>query len=321
MTSPPVSHPRLVRFAWSVLGVNLLVIVWGALVRATGSGAGCGSHWPLCNGEVVPMAPAAQTLIEYTHRLTSGLALVLVVALLVAVRRTLPKGHPARPAAAWSLVLIVIEALIGAGLVIFGLVEDNATMSRAAYMALHLTNTFLLLGALTLTARWCAVPPLPKGRRNLRQGLFWVCVGAILVTGISGAIAALGDTLFPATSLQQALAQDLSETAHLLLRLRALHPLIAVASALAMLVLARRQLESPLTAQGTQHDARVLMLLVLAQVTVGVLNIALLAPAWMQLVHLLMADLVWVALVLLGESLSTQPVGIEEGRRDPAPTA
>ncbi|MCB1057985.1 MAG: COX15/CtaA family protein, partial [Acidobacteria bacterium] len=266
MSSSDTVHPRLARFAWTVLGVNLLVIVWGALVRATGSGAGCGSHWPLCNGEVVPLAPATQTLIEYTHRLTSGAALILVIALVLAVRRVLPKGHAARTASFWSLVLIVIEALIGAGLVIFGLVEDNASLGRAVYMALHLTNTFLLLGALTLTARWVSIPASGfPAKRNLRLGLYWVGVGGAIVAGISGAIAALGDTLFPATSLQQALAQDISGTAHILLRLRALHPLLAVAAALVMLVLARRQLESHRAAPGAQSDARRLMLLVLLQ--------------------------------------------------------
>ena len=65
---------RLARYAWGVLGINLLVILWGAYVRATGSGAGCGSHWPLCNGEVVPRSAGLATLIEFTHRATSGVA-------------------------------------------------------------------------------------------------------------------------------------------------------------------------------------------------------------------------------------------------------
>ncbi len=46
------------RYAWGVLLWNVLVALWGAYVRATGSGAGCGSHWPTCNGEILPRAPA-----------------------------------------------------------------------------------------------------------------------------------------------------------------------------------------------------------------------------------------------------------------------
>ena len=79
-------------YAWAVLGFNLLVILWGAFVRATGSGAGCGSHWPLCNGEVLPRAPALATLIEFSHRLTSGVALLLVIGLVVGAWRGFPRA-------------------------------------------------------------------------------------------------------------------------------------------------------------------------------------------------------------------------------------
>src|SRR5829696_8162535 len=113
---------RFAIYAWAVLAYNLLVILWGAYVRATGSGAGCGSHWPLCNGEVVPRAAAAQTLIEFTHRATSGLALLAVVALVAWVFQAFPRRHPARKGAASSLVLILTEAAVGAGLVLFELV-------------------------------------------------------------------------------------------------------------------------------------------------------------------------------------------------------
>src|SRR6187431_2331429 len=117
---------RFVRFAWLTLGITVVVIVWGAVVRATSSGAGCGSHWPLCNGQVMPRAPTTATLIELTHRVTSGLALVMVVVLVVWCRRLLPPGHPARRAAFASLVLVLVEAAVGAGLVLFELVGSDA---------------------------------------------------------------------------------------------------------------------------------------------------------------------------------------------------
>ena len=137
---------RLARFAWIVVAWNLVVIGWGAYVRATGSGAGCGQHWPLCNGEIVPRAPAIATLIELTHRLTSGLALLALLALVIAVWRSRPAGHPARRAAGWSMLFMLTEAGVGAGLVLFELVADNASLARALFMAVHLANTFLLLG-------------------------------------------------------------------------------------------------------------------------------------------------------------------------------
>jgi cytochrome c oxidase assembly protein subunit 15 len=141
-------------YALVVLGVNLFVILWGAVVRASGSGAGCGEHWPLCNGAILPQSHATATLIEFTHRATSGIALLLVIGLFWWSRRTFPTGHRARTGALWSLVFICSEALVGAGLVLLHLVGDNASPLRAMYLAAHLLNTFLLLAALALTAHW-----------------------------------------------------------------------------------------------------------------------------------------------------------------------
>ncbi|GMU65590.1 MAG: hypothetical protein AMXMBFR36_18640 [Acidobacteriota bacterium] len=289
---------RLARFAWAVVGYNLLVILWGALVRATGSGAGCGSHWPLCDGQVVPRAPSVEQAIEYTHRVTSGLALVAVVALAIAAFRARPAGHPVRRAAIWSVLLIVIEALLGAGLVLFELVAENASAARAVAMAAHLVNTFLLLGALALTARAAADHPAPRLAARPRTAAAWLATLALVaIAGASGAVAALGDTLFPARDLAHAIEQDLSPTAHALLRLRLAHPALAALAAAAALALAGRwTLSRPAGASWP----RAVVALTLVQVVVGVVNVALLAPVALQLVHLLLADLLWIALVVAG---------------------
>src|SRR5215472_11186489 len=154
---------RLARFAWGVLVYNVLVVLWGAYVRASGAGAGCGSHWPLCNGEVVPVAPRIETIIEFTHRLTSGLAVLAAVALVVWSFRALPRGHRARSTAAWSLVFLFVEALLGAGLVLFRYVAQDASAGRALYLSAHLTNTQLLLGMLAATAWFAGRPAKPLG--------------------------------------------------------------------------------------------------------------------------------------------------------------
>lgn len=302
-------HPRTIaRFAWIVLAWNVLVILWGAVVRATGAGAGCGSHWPLCDGEVVPREPAVETLIELTHRLTSGVALLLVVALVFLAFRAFPRGHACRRAAVASLVLILIEAAIGAGLVLFELVADNSSPLRAVYMAAHLVNTLFLLAALTLTARWAETPPAAPFLRRLRAGLIGLACAGLLLTGATGAVSALGDTLFPAGSLAEGLRQDLDPGTHFLVRLRVFHPLVAVAAALLLLTLARRELESARRTAGSTRLAQALMALVLLQVAAGVLNIALLAPVWMQIVHLFLADLVWIVFVLFVDGRASPAV-------------
>jgi heme a synthase len=143
---------RFAAFSWATLVYMLGVVLWGAFVRATGSGAGCGDHWPMCNGMVVPREPELATLIEFTHRATSGVALILVLVMYVWARHAHPAGHRVRRGAAASSALIIVEALLGAGLVVFQLVADNDSAFRAVSMGLHLLNTFLLIGAITLTA-------------------------------------------------------------------------------------------------------------------------------------------------------------------------
>ena len=291
--------PRLARFAWALLAYNVAVIVWGAYVRASGSGAGCGSHWPLCNGEVIPQSPAATTIIEFSHRLTSGLALVGVVVLCVWTYRTRRRGDPARPAAAASLLLMLTEAAVGAGLVLFGLVADNASLGRALFMAVHLVNTFLLVGAITLTAWWLSGhDAVSVTARPGRASLWAAGACGLLLAGISGAVAALGDTLYPAGSLADGLRADLSATSHLIIRLRMLHPMIAVTVGVALMVLAPRLTHDD--DEAAQRLARAVVIAAGVQMLAGLLNVLLLAPVWMQMAHLLLADVVWIAFVLLG---------------------
>jgi heme a synthase len=297
--SSSVSSRSFRVFSWLTLVYTLAVVLWGAYVRATGSGAGCGDHWPVCNGEVVPRAPSVQTLIEYTHRLTSGLALVLAVVLCVWGLRAHAKGHPVRRAASASLVLMLTEAAVGAGLVLFKMVADNPSTARAFWMAAHLINTFLLVGAMALTCWWA------EGRERLvlrRQGLTgWLVAGSlvgVLVLGVSGAIAALGDTLFPAASLAEGLSQDVSPTAHVLLRLRVLHPVLAVVVG-ALVVFSATMVARLRPSPAVRKAAGLLGVLYGLQLTAGLVNLVLLAPVWMQLVHLLLADVVWVVLVRL----------------------
>ena len=286
----------------------LLVVLWGAYVRATGSGAGCGAHWPLCNGEIVPRAARVATLIEFSHRLTSGVALVGVVALFIWTWRARHRGDPARTGAALSLFFMLTEAAVGAGLVLFQLVADNASFARAMFLAVHLINTFTLLACLTATAWWLSGGARLRleGRWRRAAGVGLLCAGALL-TSTSGAVAALGDTLFPVTSLSDALWADLSVTSHVLIRLRVLHPVLAVIVALALIATGRRFAAS----QGATvaRFARAVSWLAILQITLGILNVVLLAPIWLQLLHLLVADAVWIALILLGVTVLGEPAG------------
>jgi heme a synthase len=282
----------LSRFAWGVLGWNVLVVLWGALVRATGSGAGCGNHWPLCNGDVIPVSPNAHTIIEFVHRQMTVVAGIAVVALLAFVLKTLPRTHPARKAIKVTAMLLVLEAVLGALLVKLGYVTGNQSVGRVILLAIHLTNTLLLLARLTLTAWLVSGNPAPRLR-----AMHWITLASTLVVGVSGSLAALGDTLFPATSLRAAFAQDFAADAPMLLRLRSVHPLsvLLATAALFWLTTKARTLSSP----RVNTLIGVTLALLAFQIFLGIADLALLAPWWMQVLHLLGADLYWISLLML----------------------
>ena len=297
---------RLARFTWVVLIYNVAVIVWGAYVRATGSGAGCGAHWPLCNGAVILRAPAIETLIEFSHRATSGLSLVSVVILFFWARRVAGPGHPVRLGATLSLAFMLSEAALGAGLVLFQLVANDASAARALAVGAHLLNTFLLLAALTLSVFWASGGGGLNAGADRRRARWQLTFGAValLLVSVAGVITALGDTLFPSASIAEGLSADLSSTSHLLTRLRTIHPVLAVMVAI-YLISSVWQITAG--APRPRLIARRLTWLVLLQLAAGLVNVVLLAPVWLQLVHLLLADAVWISYVFLGAEMLADP--------------
>ncbi|MCX8061674.1 MAG: COX15/CtaA family protein [Anaerolineales bacterium] len=294
------AEKRFSAIASGVLVLNILVILWGAVVRATGSGAGCGSHWPLCNGEVVPLQPAVETFIEFTHRLSSGLAFLGVVGLVVLARGIFPKKSPVRRFVFLSLVFIIIESLIGAGLVLFELVGANASPTRATVVSVHLLNTLILLAFLALTW-WRSLFPREENIGVIQNfpskvGLF-VFLVFILLIGVSGAIAALGNTLFPSSSFIEGVQKDFDPTSNFLIRLRVFHPVFAISGAVLVLMLIYRAVEGD-RRQLVRYMGWAVIGLGVLQMVAGFITLILLAPVWMQILHLLFADLLWIAFVI-----------------------
>jgi len=297
---PSISMIELVslpRFAWFVVLYNIAVIIWGAYVRATGSGAGCGSHWPLCNGEFLPTKPQTQTLIEFTHRVTSGLSLALVAILLIWCWRRTARGEWPRYSAVATAVLLFNEALLGALLVLVdhvGRLDRSAT--HALFLCLHFGNTLLLLAALALTAGWIS----RNNRRFSAVRTPYLTIATVLglvsvmTIGMSGSLASLGDTLFPADSLRHAVLQDFSSSSHILLRLRVLHPIAAVIGSLYVLWL----LHTFWREQERSAWVPLLTIALIGQIALGAMNVILLAPVWLQMTHLLVAEIFWILLVL-----------------------
>lgn len=303
-TSAASLSKRFSLFAWSTLAYNILVILWGSLVRATGSGAGCGQHWPLCNGEVLPVFPQAHMAIEFTHRATSGIALVSVIALYFWARRRFARDTSARRAAFFSLVFMLNETLVGAMLVLLGLVAGNRSPWRAAVLGVHLVNTLLLLGSLTLTAWWSDREEPHRWNQGRLKRLILTGIVLVIVLSATGGVAALGDTLFPAPSVSAGVQHEFSRSAPILVQLRVVHPVLAVLAGAYLLWLIPHSLGRVRSA-AAERWGYAAVLCVLGQFVLGAMNILLLTPLWTQLTHLLITDLLWVSLVIFSVSVLT----------------
>ena len=311
------------KYARFVLVWNLIVILWGVFLRASKSGDGCGQHWLTCQGEVIPSAPELKTVIEYSHRITSFLAFVSVLVLLIWAFRKFEKGSWLRALSAWSFVFVVTEALVGAGLVLTGNTAESLTAARPFWMAGHLLNTFILLAFLALTARSASGGVPPQLRIETRyQTALAVGVLAILIVGFTGSLAALASMIFPSGTLAEGVAKDFSSTSNILLRLRLLHPITAVLASVLLIFLVGWLAKESADAS-VKRWSNIVSLLVLAQIAFGAATLLLLAPIVMQLGHLLLADLIWISYVMtavnfLAVDRSTVPAGPLAGALDQA---
>jgi heme A synthase len=270
--------------------VNLIVILLGAAVRATGSGAGCGRSWPTCQGEILPALEGA-TAIEFSHRAASAVALLSVAWMVVAVFRGSQRGDLVRKGAVAVAISIVIEALIGMVIVLAEWVADDASVARAVSVPIHLVSTFVLLAGLVMTRFWLTtkVSSFRFDRENaLPIGL--ISFG-LLAVAATGAVTALADTLFPK---EFDLATTVTAGEHFLTRLRVVHPVVAVTVGLVAAWYAARRLDGP-----GRRPAALIIGAVLIQVALGAANVALLTPLPLALVHLLVADVLWMAWVWL----------------------
>lgn len=293
------------KYAWFVLGYNLLVILWGVFLRASKSGDGCGQHWLTCHGEVIPSAPQLKTVIEFSHRITSALDGFIVIALLIFAILQWRKGKTdankrVLRMAFTSFIFVIIEGLLGAGLVLTGNTAETLTAARPFWMAGHLITTLILLTFLTLTA-WFAsggksfsFKVEPKIKMFLLLG-----IAAFLLVGMSGSIAALSNMIFPSESLSEGITKDFSATSNILLRLRVSHPILSIFSAIYLIFLSgwlRKQAENN---SAVVRWSNIFSVLVLVQIAFGAVTLLTLAPIVMQLGHLLLADLIWISFVLL----------------------
>ena len=285
-------------FSILVITFTLFNVALGAIVRATGSGAGCGISWPSCNGELLISGQNESELIEYMHRLTSGFNLILVFLLLYIVYKYFRENTNALNFAIASALFIILEAIIGAIIVPF-----------------HLINTFFLMFFLVgvpwslkqedkLTLNWKSL----FANKYWKQ--FFIGIFFFFLLSISGATSALADSLFSLGDLKSELIADFSSRSHLLTRLRILHPIIAIITAGYLVFYAREIIIKVSASNMNQRLFKILCWLFVLEFIIGIFNVVLLTPILFQIIHLLFAHFVWITLtIFIFEGLKTR--GIE----------
>lgn len=297
------THAQLHRFAQFLLLYTLLVILWGAWVRISHSGDGCGASWPLCNGQLIPEAEHKKTWVEFSHRLTSGLFGLLVIYMYLVGRKLAPKGTTLRRALLAVLIFMITEALLGAKLVLFGLVGNNDSFFRLFAMGLHQVNSLFLSGSVALVALFSSDVPAKALQQIKTAGTQralpkWVVSFLVLfvIVAITGAIASLSSTLFPSASVFEGIAKDFAPDAHYLLRIRISHPILAtlIGGSLALFFWFKSQDE---TNEVLRKCTLQVSLIFIVAVVFGYLTLFSLAPIWMKVSHLLIAHLVWIVLL------------------------
>jgi cytochrome c oxidase assembly protein subunit 15 len=296
-------YKRLSNAVAGLIAYSLLVFLWGAWVRISGSGDGCGEHWPFCYGVLIPESGELKLLIENFHRISTKLYGIFVMGLIAAIFWKTPKGHSARKFILWVFFFTLMEGLIGAVIVLKGLVTDDQSVFRALMISVHLANTFLLMSSIGFC--WFSLH-YDKAELRWRQGLTPTTqtLGAALIgIGALGAIAALSTTLFPSTTLMEGLAKDFSSASHFLLRLRVFHPLLG--AALFMWVL---WMDLATESRFSKTVSRLFKSLFAVNILVGFVTLGFLSPTVLKLTHLLLAHLHWMSLTfLIAERAATRP--------------
>lgn len=300
------------KLAWFLLVYTLLVILWGAWVRISHSGDGCGNSWPLCEGQFIPRAGdtpvEGKTWVEFSHRVTSGLYGIFVLIFWIWSRRLFTKSHPARKAAFASFVFMVIEALFGAILVRKGLVGQDESLARVIIMSLHFLNSALLVFTTTCIAAFAGVSAWKRRENSVLRGVFkhlpLISVVILGALGLTGTFAALSTTLFPSLSLGESLSKEMAPDAHFLLQLRSLHPILGVfaGSALALLVLLAPEAMAK-TLRNFRSSSYWLGGVLLVTITFGAITLLTMSPALLKIIHLALAHMTVIALALWIKSL------------------
>lgn len=285
---------KLRKFNLGLIYYSVFVIIWGAWVRISKSGDGCGEHWPLCHGEWVPSQKPIATWIEFSHRISTGIyGILILIFVIMAFKR---HNRAVKWGSLFVLFFTITESLIGAQLVLKGLVGSDASLARAYWMGVHQVNSMLLTGSLVLCYDFIRFPDLIGFRKSLLSISKYsgLCLFLIVVAS-AGALAALSGTLFPSTDLLLGFMKDFSQDSHIFVRLRASHPMLACSFALVIFYSLGFQKERT---ELFKTRSRNFMALTALAVMIGFVTLLSLSPSALKMIHLGMAHILWMYFLL-----------------------
>ena len=279
---------KLSSLATAGLTTSILSILAGAIVRATGSGDGCGASWPTCNGRVIPSLETSSEIIEFSHRSISGVLLIVTLLLFVKSK------DPDTPLLHKKLInyltfFVLLEAAIGAVIVIYEWVGLNSSLPRIIAVPLHLVNTFALLGFYTLI--FYLLRESENKLSNFFDKRIKIAFVLFFLTGATGSITALADVLFPSASFVEGFIEDFDSTSEVLTRLRILHPFVSTILSIFLFS------ESNRFKKEFAIDTSTIKVLIIVGVILGVLNVVSNIILPLSILHLLLADLLWITYV------------------------
>lgn len=306
MAIPSLSRTQFTSLALWTVRLSVLVVLWGAFTRLSGSGDGCGESWPLCKGVLFPEFAGMEIAIEFLHRLTSGVVFLLSALVAFFARRIFAPSHLARSCAFAAFVLMITEALLGAILVLYGWVDQSTSYARVVSLGAHLVNTFLLLSAQACTVFFAARERnLSLSRVGAWRGLLALGFVLLAVSGMLGVVAALANMLHPSESLLAGLEADFSQESPLLIRLRIFHPMLSLLAA-SYLYWFTNFVVSKCAGTSLTRRARLVRNIVLGQLALGLITLLVGGPVLIKLLHLLVADLLVIAYAALGADLLSE---------------
>ena len=282
-------------YAKAGLLLSIASILAGAFVRATGSGDGCGATWPTCKGKIIPALSDTSELIEFSHRSVSGVLLVVTL-IIFAKTRKFQKDSLVRTVTNYLTFFVIFEALIGAVIVIFEWVGLNSSLPRIIAVPIHLVNTFGLLGSYAILYK--ILQDDLQNIKNMFNKNFLLISSLFLLSGATGSITALADVLFPSASFVEGFLADFDRTSEVLTRLRILHPIISSILSIVLYVYA--------TGIRKKYNVSVkpLQILILIAVFLGVINVLSNIVLPLSILHLAIADFLWISYIYVSIDLS-----------------